>query len=159
MIALIVESLLPFVGKALALIRATLALIGMPIAFAGDSLALIGKPLALVGDTVSFVCVTLLLAYLVPRLLIRVRTVVGLTRRFRTNGRIPTIRGVVHRSSMRLASASSNPQPPRSAPGWIRTSGLLLRRESLYPAELPGLCDCSRQVNPNRAMIPPGLTG
>ena len=112
MIASIVESLLPFVGKALALIRATLALIGMPVAFTGDSLALIGKPLALVGDTVSFVCVTLLLAYLMPRLLIRVRTqLVGLIRRFRTNGRIPTIRGVVHRSSMRLASASSNPQP------------------------------------------------
>lgn len=26
-----------------------------------------------------------------------------------------------------------------SAPSWIRTSGLLLRRESLYPAELSGL--------------------
>jgi hypothetical protein len=25
-----------------------------------------------------------------------------------------------------------------SAPSWIRTSGLLLRRESLYPAELSG---------------------
>ena len=27
----------------------------------------------------------------------------------------------------------------QSAPSWIRTSGLLLRRESLYPAELSGL--------------------
>ena len=29
--------------------------------------------------------------------------------------------------------------PSSSAPSWIRTSGLLLRRESLYPAELSGL--------------------
>ncbi len=30
----------------------------------------------------------------------------------------------------------------RGAPSWIRTSGLLLRRESLYPAELSGLAQC-----------------
>lgn len=29
-------------------------------------------------------------------------------------------------------------RPDVDAPSWIRTSGLLLRRESLYPAELSG---------------------
>ena len=41
----------------------------------------------------------------------------------------------------RQARARQNPSPaglPESAPSWIRTSGLSLRRGSLYPAELSG---------------------
>src|SRR3954451_699616 len=38
-----------------------------------------------------------------------------------------------------------------SAPSWIRTSGLLLRRESLYPAELSGLAAIVRAEPPHPA--------
>ena len=37
-----------------------------------------------------------------------------------------------------LATRAQRPRRIESAPSWIRTSGLLLRRESLYPAELSG---------------------
>jgi hypothetical protein len=45
-----------------------------------------------------------------------------------------------------------------SAPAWIRTTGLLLRRESLYPAELPGpaIADCSGSSNASAWIVTGG---
>jgi hypothetical protein len=52
MIALLVEPLVPFVGK-------LFALVGAPVAVVGDALTRISKRFAVVGETVSFVCATL----------------------------------------------------------------------------------------------------
>jgi hypothetical protein len=60
MIALLVEPLLPLVGKPLALVGEPLALVGEPLALVGNAHARIGKGFALVAGTVSFVCATLL---------------------------------------------------------------------------------------------------
>ena len=124
MITLLVELLVPLVGTLLAVVGAPFAVVGAPFAVVGKPLALlgdalrrIGKCFALVGGKVSFVCAMLLLAELAPQLLgthsIRVGTPPAASnRRFLTSGRIPVIRRVVHGSSMRLAGASSNAQPP-----------------------------------------------
>ena len=103
MIASLVEALVP-------LVRKPLALVGTPVAFVGDALTRVGKRFAPVGEAVSFISAMLLLAQLGPRLIdarsVRVRTeLAGLTRRFLTNGRIPTILSLVHSFSMRLAGS------------------------------------------------------
>ncbi len=104
MIALLVEPLVPLVGE-------PLALVGMLVAVVGGAFTRIGNRFALIGDTFSFVGATRSLAHLAHRPLgthsIRVGTRAGFTRRFLTTGANPTIRGVVHGFSMRLASASS----------------------------------------------------